>query len=265
LLDYLARSFVDGGWDAKAMFRTLVLSATYRQDSAVAPALLERDPENRLLGRGPRVRLPAEILRDQALSVGGLLKHRLGGPSVFPYQPAELYKGTVVGARYPGTSWVQSTGDDLYRRSLYTFWKRTVPHPAMTTFDAPDREFCAVRRSRTNTPLQALTLMNETGMVEAARALGERMLREGGGDDAARAAFGFRLATGRPPRAAEVRVLTKAWARFRAEFAADPKDAAAILTVGASKPDPSRPATDVAAAAAVAGIILNLDETVTKD
>jgi hypothetical protein len=273
LLDRLARDFVDGpegeapgrGWDTKALLRTLVLSATYRQDSAVTPALVERDPENRLLARGPRVRLPAELVRDQALAAAGLLRHRLGGPSVFPYQPADLYKGTVVGAAYPGTTWPQSTGDDLYRRSLYTFWKRTVPHPAMLTFDAPDREFCSVRRSRTNTPLQALTLMNETGLVEAARGLAGRMLREGGADDAAKVAYGFRLSTGRPPTADETAVLTKTWTRFRAEFAADPRAAADLLAVGASKPDPRTSPAELAATSVVASMLLNLDETVTKD
>ncbi|HEX8915393.1 MAG TPA: DUF1553 domain-containing protein [Humisphaera sp.] len=265
LLDLLARDFVDGGWDLKRLLRTMVLSATYRQDSAATPALIERDPENRLLARGPRVRLPAELVRDQALAASGLLKHRQGGPSVFPYQPAELYKGTVVGANYPGTQWKQSHGDDLYRRSLYTFWKRTVPHPAMLTFDAPDREFCTARRSRTNTPLQALTLMNETAMVEAARALGGRMLKEGGGDDAARAAFGFRLVTGRSPEPAEVAVLAKAWAAFRKDYAADAKAAEALLKVGESKPDEAVPAPEQAAAAMVASMLLNLDEAVTKD
>ena len=273
LLDRLARDFVDGphggaagrAWDVKALLKTLVLSATYRQDSAVTPALLERDPENRLLARGPRVRLPAELVRDQALAVSGLLKQRLGGPSVFPYQPADLYKGTVVGANYPGTTWPQSAGDDLYRRSLYTFWKRTVPHPAMLTFDAPDREFCTARRSRTNTPLQALTLLNEMGLVEASRALAGRMLKEGGEGDAAKASYAFRLATGRSPTDAEVGVLTRTWARFRAEFAADPKAAEAMLAVGASKPDGSVPPAELAAASVVTSLLLNLDETITKD
>jgi hypothetical protein len=168
LLDWLAREFIDSGWDVKALLKQIVLSSTYRQDSAAGPALYARDPENRLLARGPRVRLPAEILRDQALFISGLLKHRLGGPSVFPYQAPDLYKGIVVAANYPGTRYVESKGDDLHRRSLYTFWKRTVPHPVMTVFDAPDREFCIVKRSMTNTPLQALTLLNDPIYVEAA-------------------------------------------------------------------------------------------------
>jgi uncharacterized protein DUF1553 len=146
LLDWLAVNFIDSGWNVKALMQQMVLSATYRQDSAASPEVIARDPENRLLARGPRVRLPAEIIRDQALQISGLLKNRLGGPSVYPYQPEGLYKGIVVAASYPGTKYVQSTGDDLYRRSLYTFWKRTVPHPTMSVFDARDREVCAARR-----------------------------------------------------------------------------------------------------------------------
>jgi len=265
LLDYLARQFVDRGWDTKALLRSIVLSATYRQDSDVTPALLERDPENRLLARGPRVRLPAELIRDQALAVAGLLKQRLGGPSVYPYQPADLYKGVVVGANYPGTTWPTSQGDDLYRRSLYTFWKRTAPHPAMLTFDMPDREYCTVRRSRTNTPLQALTLMNEPGMVEAARQLAARMIREGGADDDARVAFAFRLATGRRPDRDETRTLTRMWTKYRTDFAADPAAATALLKVGASKADETIAPAELAAATMVATTILNLDETMTKD
>ena len=258
LLDWLARDFIESGWNVKALLRTLILSATYRQDSAISPALRERDPENRLLARGPRVRLPAEQIRDHALAVSGLLRQRLGGPSVFPMQPAALYKGIVVAADYPSTTWTDSTGDDLYRRSLYTFWKRTVPYPVLNVFDAPDREFCAVRRSRTNTPLQALTMMNEPAMVEAARQLGGRMLREGGADEAARLAFGFRAATSRQPRAEELAVLLETLGRFRKDFAADGDGARALLKT--EKPD-----AELAAYAALGGLLLNLDETVTKN
>jgi len=265
LLDWLSRDFVDGGWNVKALLRSLVLSATYRQTSSATPALIARDPENRLLARGPRLRLPAELLRDQALAVSGLLTRQLGGPSVFPYQPEKLYAGLVVGANYPGTTWTQSTGDDLYRRSLYTFWKRTVPHPAMLTFDAPDREVCVVRRSRTNTPLQALALWNEPGYVEAARHLGARLLREGGASDSDRVAFAFRLATGRRPDSAEARVLTEALGRLRDDFSAHPDDARALIAVGASPVDSSFPPADLAAATSVASMILSLDETLTKN
>jgi mono/diheme cytochrome c family protein len=265
VLDWLARDFVDGGWNVKALFRTLVLSATYRQSSAATPALIARDPENRLLARGPRLRLPAELIRDEALAVSGLLSPRLGGPSVYPYQPEKLYDGIVVGTVYPGSRWEQSTGENLYRRSLYTFWKRTVPHPAMRTFDAPDREVCTVRRSRTNTPLQALVLWNEPGYVEAARQLGTRMLREGGATDATRVGFAFRLATGRHPAPGETRVLTDAFARLRDDFTAHTADAAALLTVGASSVDTKLPPAELAAATSVASMILNLDETITKN
>jgi mono/diheme cytochrome c family protein len=265
LLDWLARDFVDGGWDVKALFRSIVLSSTYRQSSSAPAEDFARDPENRLLARGPRLRLPAELLRDQALAVSGLLTTEIGGPSVFPYQPEKLYAGLVVGADYPGTKWVQSHGPDLYRRSLYTFWKRTVPHPAMLTFDAPDREVCSVRRSRTNTPLQALTLWNETGYVEAARQLGARILREAGPDDEARVAHGFLLATGRAPDETERGVLIRAFTRLRAEFAAQPDEARALLAVGESPADPSLNPAEFAAAATVAGMILNLDETLTKN
>jgi hypothetical protein len=265
LLDWLARRFVDGGWDVKALLREIVLSAAYRQDSAVTPALQARDPENRLLARGPRVRLPAELIRDQALAVSGLLTPRIGGPSVYPYQPDKLYEGIVVGAEYPGTKWLLSSGADLYRRSLYTFWKRTMPHPAMTAFDAPDREFCTVRRSRTNTPLQALVLWNEPGQLEAARHLAGRMLREGGADDAARAAYGFRQATGRRPTAEETGVLVRSLGKLRADFAARPEEAEAYLKAGASPVDASLPPVELAAAMGVASMILSLDETVTKN
>ncbi len=265
LLDWLARELVDSGWDMKALLRQLVLTQTYRQSSDVSPALLARDPENRLLARGLRIRLPAELIRDQALAAAGLLVPRIGGPSVFPYQPEKLYDGIVVGADYPGTKWSAGTGEDLYRRSLYTFWKRTVPHPAMVAFDAPDREFCTVRRSRTNTPLQALVLWNEPGQVEAARHLGTRMLREGGADDAGRATLGFRLVTGRRPTAAELAVLTATWGRLRADFQHAPEDAAAFLRVGATPPDAAWPASELAAAAGLGGVLLGLDETLTKN
>jgi hypothetical protein len=240
LLDWLAQRFVNSGWDVKALLRTIVLSATYRQSSRATPELLARDPENRLLARAPRLRLPAEFLRDQALALSGLLREHVGGPSVFPYQPAGLYDGLVVGADYPGTKWTESTGDDLFRRSLYTFWKRTVPHPAMITFDAPDREVCTVRRARTNTPLQALVLMNEPAFDEAARRLGERMQAEGGADDQARLRWGFHLVTARDPGPEEMRELGRALDDARRH-----KTANVYGVVGS--------------------ILLNLDETITRE
>jgi hypothetical protein len=265
VLDTLARDFVDGGWDVKDFFLKVVTSSTYRQTSDASPELYARDPENRLLARGPRVRLTSEQIRDQALAVSGLLAEKLGGPSVRPYQPESLYKGIVVDAPYPSTTWDLGKGDELYRRSLYTFWKRTVPHPAMLTFDSPDREFCSARRSRTNTPLQALVLWNETGYLESSRKLGERMLKEGGADDASRAAFAFRLATGRAPLPAETEVLTRTYAQLRADFSARPDDAAKLIKVGVSVADPKLPAGELASAAGVANLILTLDETITKN
>jgi len=265
VLDTLARDFVDGGWNVKGFFKSVVLSSTYRQTSDAAPELYARDPENRLLARGPRVRLTSEQIRDQALAVSGLLAEKIGGPSVRPYQPESLYKGIVVDAPYPSTTWDLGKGNELYRRSLYTFWKRTVPHPAMLTFDSPDREFCSARRSRTNTPLQALVLWNETGYLESSRKLGERMLKEGGADDASRATFAFRLATGRMPRAEESTVLTRTYAKLRTDFAARPDDAAKLIKVGASIPDPTLSAVELAAAGGVANLILTLDETITKN
>ena len=265
VLDTLARDFVDGGWNVKGFFKSVVLSSTYRQTSDASPELYARDPENRLLARGPRVRLTSEQIRDQALAVSGLLAEKIGGPSVRPYQPESLYKGIVVDAPYPSTTWELGKGDEIYRRSLYTFWKRTVPHPAMLTFDSPDREFCSARRSRTNTPLQALVLWNETGYLESSRKLGERMLKEGGADDISRATFAFRLATGRAPRAAETEVLTRTYAKLRADFAARPDDAAKLIKVGVSVPDPALSAVELAAAGGVANLILTLDETITKN
>lgn len=263
LLDWLAREFINSGWNVKALLRSFVLSATYRQDSAASKELIARDPENRLLARGPRFRLPAEILRDQALQVSGLLKNRLGGPSVYPYQPEGLYKGIVVAADYPGTKYVQSTGDDLYRRSVYTFWKRTVPHPTMTVFDAPDREVCIVRRSITNTPLQALTLLNDPIYVEASRKLAERAVL-GGATPEARLTLAFRLAAARAPDAEEMRVLRQTLDKMLAVYRADENKAVAFLSVGSSPRDRSIPPGELAAYTAVANMILNMDEVITK-
>jgi hypothetical protein len=217
-----------------------------------------------LLARGPRFRLPAEALRDQALQFAGLLKNQVGGPSVFPYQTKDLYKGIVVAADYPGTKWVESKGDGLYRRSLYTFWKRTVPHPTFTVFDAPDREFCIVKRSTTNTPLQALTLLNDPIYVEAARKLAERAWREGGSTPASRVAWAFRLTTGRGADDLEVKTLLATYERMVGVYKADADAARALLGVGASPVDASIPAAELGAYTAVTNLILNLDEVITK-
>ncbi len=264
LLDWLAVDFAESGWDVKRLIKSIVLSSTYRQDSAVGPELRDRDPENRLLARGPRFRLPAETIRDQALALAGLLSDRVGGPSVRPYQPEDLYKGVVVGATYPGTTWVQSEGEDLYRRSLYTFWKRTLPHPAMTVFDAPDREFCTVQRSTTNTPLQALALMNDPTFVEAARNLAERVLRESAPEPPERISLLFELAAGRLPDPAELSILSESFAQLRESFVGAAAEANALLEVGASAADEGIDPAELAAYAALANLILNLDEVITK-
>jgi mono/diheme cytochrome c family protein len=261
LLDWLATEFIRLGWDVKALQKTIVTSATYRQSSKVTPALLAKDPENRLLARGPRVRLPAEMVRDQALAVSGLLVEKIGGPSVKPYQPAGLWEEVAAS----GSGYKQDHGPDLYRRSLYTFWKRTVAPPSMMTFDSAAREMCVVRQARTNTPLQALTLMNDITYVEAARALGQRMIREGGASPEGRISFAFRLATARLPRADELKVLRAGYERRLAEYRANIDAAKELIAVGESKPDPSLDPSELAACTVLASLILNLDEVITKE
>ena len=265
LLDWLADRFVQSGWDVKAMQRLIVTSATYRQAARYDDGLIERDPENRLLARGPRFRLPAEVIRDNALAVSGLLVDKVGGPSVYPYHPPGLYEDVVVGANYPGTTYTQDHGEGLYRRSMYTFWKRTVPPPSLNTFDAPEREFCTIRRPQTNTPLQALVLMNDPTYVEASRKLAERMVNEAGGPAAEqRLAHGFRLATARSPSEAELKVLKSTFDRRLAHYRANPEAAKALLKAGESPVDAKLDPTELAAYTTVASMILNLDETITK-
>jgi hypothetical protein len=265
LLDWLATEFVRTGWNVKAMQRLIVTSATYRQSSRVTPELAERDPENRMLARGPRFRLPAELIRDNALEVSGLLDTRIGGPSVSPYQPKGLWEEMALGGGFSGQTYSQSSGRDLYRRSLYTIWKRTVPPPALVTFDAPDREKCTARRSITNTPLQALVLLNDPTYVEASRFLAARMLAQGGKTPAGRIDYAFRLATGRAPDPRERAVLLEQAQQALAEYRQHGDEAKALVAVGASKSDPRLDTKELAAWTTVAGIILNLDETITKE
>jgi hypothetical protein len=254
LLDFLAAQFMDDGWSVKRLLRAIVLSATYRQCSATPPALRERDPYNEWLSRGPCFRLSGETLRDQALSVSGLLNGKIGGPSVMPPQPEGIWSQMYSGAR-----WQTSPGSERHRRSLYTFWRRTSPHPAMTTFDAPSREFCVLRRVRTNTPLQALVTWNDPEFVECAQALALRTLRECGGDDAARLERMFRLALLRAPAAAEQDRLL---ALVRGERERLQRDAdAAAKTAG---PGDAATAVERAAWTLCANVLLNLDEFVTK-
>jgi hypothetical protein len=259
LLDWLAVTFLDDGWDVKRLHRRIVTSATYRQSSKVTPALATRDPDNRLLARGPRLRLSAEIIRDQALAAGGLLVERVGGPSVKPYQPAGLWKELAEVDEYQ-----QDHGENLYRRSLYTYWKRTVAPPTMTTFDAPLRESCWVRVSRTNTSLQALALLNEPTFVEAARVLAERTLVDAESVDE-RLALGFRRVLGRSPSVSELGILRDHFERQFEQFAAREDAAKAYLSIGESKPSADVPPAELAAYAATVGLMLNLDEAVTKE
>jgi len=259
LLDWLAVEFRETGWDVRHVQRLIVTSAAYRQDSAASPELRDRDPENALLARGPRVRLPAEMIRDNALATSGLLVRKLGGPSVKPYQPPGLWQEKAVFSRML-LEYEQDHGEDLYRRSLYTFLKRTSPPPAMDVFDAPSRSDCVVRRQTTSSPLQALVLMNDPQYVEAARVLAERMLREGGGALRDRLAHGFRLATSRRPSDAELAVLEQLFEAERARFAGRPGDAEALLSVGEGPRDESLATAELAPMAIVANTLLNHDE-----
>ena len=259
LLDWLAVEFMESGWDVKTIMKTMVMNETYRQSSSLTPEKLEADPENRLLARGPRFRLPAEAVRDQALFASGLLNDKLGGPSVKPYQPDGLWQ------ELSGTKYKRDRGDKLYRRSLYTYWKRTVAPPGMVGFDAPDRESCTVQRARTNTPLQALGLMNDVTYLETARKMGERMMREGGESADHRIGYGFQLALSRVPTDSEGGTLLRALQRFKDHFATDPDEAVMYLREGDSPVDPDFEPVELAAYASVASLILNLDETVTKE
>ena len=258
LLDWLATEFIDSGWDIKGIQKTIVMSATYRQSSKVAPDILKRDPENRLLARSPRVRLPAEVVRDQALAVSGLLVEKLGGPSVKPYQPEGLWK-ELGGKGYP-----QDQGDKLYRRSLYTFWKRAVPPPSMLNFDSAGREACTVRETRTNTPLQALNLMNDVTFVEAARKLAERMMTEGGNTPQDRIGYGYHLATAHQLQPKGSEILLGSYRHYRDTFETDRQAALDLLSQGDSPRDQVLDIAELASYTTVASLILNLDETITK-
>ena len=288
LLDYLATELVQSKWDVRAMQKLIVVSATYRQSSrfriadfglrnedkpkpagigsavfnpqsALRTPQLE-DPDNKLLARGPRHRLSAETIRDNALAVSGLLKEEVGGPSVKPYQPAGLWEDVTVSRR---GVYVADTGDGLYRRTMYTFWKRTCPPPTLQSFDAPNREVCVARRAVTNTPLQALILLNDPTYVEAGRKLAERMMRAGTSADE-RLTAGYQLAVARAPEPAERAILTEMLAAATAKFAKDADAAKKLLSVGASPKDAVLNEVELASWAVVAGAILNLDETITK-
>ena len=259
LLDWLSGWFMDNGWDVKALHRLIVNSATFRQSSRATPELVERNPENRLLARGPKLRLLAEQIRDSALAASGLLNRTLGGPSVKPYQPTGLWEQAGTGKTY-----TQDHGDKLYRRSLYTFWRRTAPPPSMLTFDASTREVCTAKRETTATPLQSLVLLNDPQFLEAARVMGERLLKQFPNAEAQRNRVAFRELTGRWPDNTERRILSQLFAEQRSLFAKDHEGATKLLRIGESKRDESLPPAEFAAMTTLVSAIMNFDEFVVE-
>ncbi len=257
LLDWLAGRFMESGWDVKALHRLIVTSATFQQSSKAPAGTIARDPENLLLARGPKMRMPAEAIRDSALAASGLLNRAIGGPSVKPYQPAGLWELAGTGKAY-----TQDTGDQLYRRSLYTFWRRTSPPPSMLTFDAMSREVCTARRDVTATPLQSLVLLNDPQFVEAARVLAQRLLRRYPTDSVARNREAFRSLIGRAPDDIEARILAELFAEQRDLFDGNEADAVRLLTVGDSSADWDMARVDSAAMTTVVSTIMNFDEFV---
>jgi hypothetical protein len=260
LLDWLAVEFRESGWDVKHMIKLLVMSRTYRQSSSASAQVRQRDPYNQLLARQDRFRLDAEMVRDNALAVSGLLSRKIGGPSVKPYQPA----GYWAFLNFPQRTYQKDTGPDQYRRGLYTYVQRTFPHPSLLAFDAPSREECTVERPRSNTPQQALVLLNDPSYVEAARTLAERMLRQGSAA-AQRIQFAFRRVLCRPARAAEMKLLEALYHKHLAQYQAAPKAAAALLAVGDRPAPKDMDTAELAAWTSVARVVLNLYETITRD
>jgi hypothetical protein len=260
LLDWLAVEFMDKGWSSKDLHKLIVSSATYRQSSKVKAEQLERDPRNRLLARGPRFRADAEVVRDVALAASGLLNDKVGGPSVYPPLPAFMLLPPVS---YGPKTWKESTGPDRYRRALYTFRFRSLPYPALQAFDAPNGDFACVRRSRSNTPLQALTGLNEPVFVECAQALGRHALTEGGDSDAERLTYAFRRCVARVPTAEESAELLNLLKKQRERFGKP--DAKPLEVAGVKELPKGTTAVDLAAWTVVARVLLNLDETVTKE
>jgi hypothetical protein len=261
LLDWLATTFVESGWDVKALHKRIVMSATYRQSSVASPDVLEQDPANEWLARGPSYRLAAEQIRDAALSASGLLVRTIGGPSVYPYQPPGLWEAL---ATRNATSYTQGHGDDLYRRSLYTVWKRSTPPPSAISFDAAERLFCTVSRQRTSTPLQSLVLLNDPQYLEAARILAERVLKDAGPAMRDRVVFAFRSLTGRHPDEEEIGLLASLYDSEHRRFARDRAAAVKLLGVGEHPRDRRLDPAEVAAATIVASTIMNVDEFVMK-
>jgi hypothetical protein len=261
LLDWLATEFQQNlKWDQKAMLKLLVTSATYRQSSVLRPEVKEKDPLDRLLARHPRRRVEAETVRDQALALGGLLSKKMLGPSVFPPQPEGLWQAAFNGER----TWATSTGEDRYRRGIYTFWRRTVPYPSMAAFDAPSREVCTVRRIHSNTPLQAFVTLNDPVYVEAAQALARRIIKEGGATPQERARFGIELCQARPATAEQVNHLVELYNAEVAHFAADRTGAEQVSSDPLGPLPQGMEAHEAAAWTVVANVLLNLDSVLTK-
>jgi hypothetical protein len=260
LLDWLAVELVEGGWDLKHLLRQIVTSAAYRQASKGTPEVLAEDPDNRLLARQSRFRLDAEMVRDNALAISGLLSPRLGGPSVHPYQPP----GYWAHLNFPPREWDDSPGEDQYRRALYTWWQRSFPHPSLIAFDAPSREECVAERPRSNVPQQALALLNDPTYVEAARAFAERILREGGRDAGPRLRWAWARALQRPPENDEIAILEELLQRARAQFEADPEAARRLVAIGQAPLPEDLSGAELAAWTQVARAILNLPELVTR-
>ena len=261
LLDWLAVRFRESGWNVKALMRLLVTSATYQQSSVASPELREKDPSNMWLARGPSYRMPAEMIRDNALAAAGLLVDTIGGPSVKPYQPEGLWEQL---ATRNVTNYVQDHGDNLYRRGLYTIWKRSSPPPSMNSFDASDKYLCTVKRQKTNTPLQALVLLNDPQYVEAARLLAERMMKEGGQQPAEQITFGFKALTSREPDDRELDLLKQLYQEERMVFSETPARADSLLAVGEHPRDADLPKDELAALTMVANTLVNYDEAVYK-
>jgi Protein of unknown function (DUF1553) len=257
LLDWLATEFMDDGWSMKKMQRLIVTSATYRQDSRATPQLLARDPYNKLYARGPRFRADAEAVHDIALAASGLLSDKMSGPPVFPYQPEGVWD-----IPYSDEKWIASTGEDRYRRAIYTFIRRSAPYPSLVTYDAPSREFCTVRRVRTDTPLQALTSLNDPFFFEAARALAKRMIDQGGSRVADRVTYGFRLTVSRRPSQQELNKLVDFYRQQSSEYSKDMDSAYKIV---GTKPKPVADGAELAAWTMVANVLLNTDEAISKE
>ncbi len=264
LLDWLARHFQDSSWNVKQFVRLLVCSQTFKLNSQLSADLLRLDPANRLYARGPRFRLDAEQLRDNALFVGGLIELAMGGKGVRPYQPDNIWE--PVGFAGSNTqNYKRDSGSALYRRSIYTFYKRTAPPPFMVNFDAPNREQTCSMREKSNTPLQALQLMNDVQHVEAARSLAERMLKDGGSTLSERIQFAYQVVLSRSPLPPELQVVERQWNAHLARYQQDADSAKQLITRGESQPNGQHNASELAAATLVANMILNLDETVTRN